>query len=679
MGAAHHFIVAPTDFGVGDIFSTSAGSIGSLYRLETTLQFTADGLLVLEHRGKEVWRSGPAAGARSRCVFQEDGNLVIYDEAGAAVWSTSTFARPGAIMALEELGHLRIYDPWPTKVWSAPDPTLPVAPDYTWSTPDYTWDYPQPSPPLYPPPPRYKKDLHPPSLLKADPDGAWWTEATLYDVSAITAPVAGGITTWNSVPPLDYLDLLAASQVRFVTHCPIDRGFIAACHRRGIRCFPYVSFWFGTPATDPPAQPAAGSPAINRSIYQGVDWSTKRHWYEYHLDGIPSQPTYRPLKALRKDSDTKSVDGVGVKLAVAAYGVESTPDNAACLVCPNNEDYQRAMLQWVQYVMQQGADGLYIDGVTLGQAAFYGRQLCESTEHEHIFAPEPHNNGGTVPQNSAYAVLLRRVRDVVTAYRPDGKLIGNTGGPLNTDGRAVQDFSQCLDGESIEHFVFTGTIPDKDHPDPDYGWTGQTHGPPAKTGAQTVTWAQACQRLKGYIAAGGRVLTISNFGHADAAPDPQNNPTPPTREQAFLAYAAAMAWDLVWLDNHISSTGIAGDDWPPPTAKPTPKQTYDMASLDLGRPLDATVVTGEQAHRRFEYGLVVVNFDLNASVTVPLPDHFDGQTVTDVFARAPASIVNDSVTVAANSGRVFTIPYTAANPVDPTGHGHNYGVGILLS
>jgi hypothetical protein len=128
------------------------------------------------------------------------------------------------------------------------------------------------------------------------------------------------------------------------------------------------------------------------------------------------------------------------------------------VVCPNVEEYQRAMVAWVDYVMSQGADGIYVDMLE-------GRDPCWGAHcgvHKHII-PDTSSNFPKDPadpsanENQAFALLLKRVREVVKRHRPGGLIFGNSGNPLGlkTDFSHpnVEEFQQYIDGDTMEAYI----------------------------------------------------------------------------------------------------------------------------------------------------------------------------------------------------------------------------------
>ena len=151
--------------------------------------------------------------------------------------------------------------------------------------------------------------------------------------------------------PFDWISL-AKSKVPFLTHCPIDKEFIARCHGLGIRCLPYVQFYMG----------GAQVTLVNDTSdsYEGVRWADHADWYAFDPSGDPRPSEY-------------SKDGVDIVLA------------EPLLVCCNVEAYRRAMVAWTGYIMEHGADGVFVD-VILRADACYGEQRGI---HKHIIPDSP--------------------------------------------------------------------------------------------------------------------------------------------------------------------------------------------------------------------------------------------------------------------------------------------------
>jgi hypothetical protein len=119
-------------------------------------------------------------------------------------------------------------------------------------------------------------------------------------------------------------------------------------------------------------------------------------------------------------------------------------------------------------------------------------------------------------QNQDFASLLHRVRDVIKKHKPDGRVVGNSGDPLNLP----LEFQQYLDSDMLEGYICQGVTTQNP--------TGRTNdwrsGPPA------ITWDAAGRLLQPYLARNKQILVISNLDTSS----PYG-----VAEDAFLCYASA--------------------------------------------------------------------------------------------------------------------------------------------
>ena len=406
----------------------------------------------------------------------------------------------------------------------------------------------------------------------------WWTGAETFHISALQiVPGENGKFNW---------DTLAQSKNSFTTHCPIDRGFFERCHALGVRCFPYVLFHAG------PAEVSFGP--VTSTTYQGVEFGSHPEFYE--LDSKHQQRQWTGI----------THDGVGVNF--------SQPPS---LVCPNVQAYQDKMVAWVDYIMGLGADGVFIDVI-------HKRCHCYAT-HPHII-PE---DLGDVAQNKAYALLLKRVREMVKQHRPDGLVLGNSGDPLQFSTGTLPEFQEYLDADMFEAYICG---------------PGRTTNYSNKS--TLPTWVEVARRAQPYLATGKQILVISVIDN----PDPSKN-----RGDAFFCYANARLAGFIWFRGSLG------------------KGADDLSLLRLGRP-----VTGELADpsgvlfRVFERGLVAVNWDSNdktLTVRPPIP----GTIFYDIYQ--PLSI-NLQMLDVSTTGGVLTIP-GASGRVYLFGSDTDYGLNRL--
>lgn len=456
----------------------------------------------------------------------------------------------------------------------------------------------------------------------------WWTNAETFHASpfAIAATGVNGRFDWAT---------LAQSKFTFTTHCPIDKNFIDRCHRMGIRCFPYVSFYFGSPHF------TFGS--IPTTTYQGVDYSTPAGELCYEWDQSlaprvwafppPSNPP-PPAKAV-----PPTPDGVGVY-----------PDQPAFQVCPNYQPYQDKMVAWVNYIMQQGADGIFIDNL-VKRLHCYRKDNDPTHAHTHIYqdsVADPH-----LAQNQAFELLLSKVRAVVKSYKSDGLVLGNSGDPLNKiPGQSWPGFQQYLDSDTLEGYTST------------LDWV-----------SGTLSWAKLGEELQAYLALGKQILAISSLPPGGS---------PGLRDAAFLGYCAARLAGLTWYGGPMQDPALA-----------------DLHRIRLGKGLapEAIDLTSQIHYRVYERGIVAVNW-LNANAALPAQaiaaaalsmNSQDVRFFYDLFAF-PADVPVDAgstsglLPVPAKSGRVFLfasstdyglglqVPVPVVHPPAPPPHpGHPPG------
>jgi hypothetical protein len=103
------------------------------------------------------------------------------------------------------------------------------------------------------------------------------------------------------------------------------------------------------------------------------------------------------------------------------------------------------MVAWVDYIMGLGADGVFVDVISK-------RAHCYAA-HPHIIPDDPSDPDAA--QNKAFALLLKRVREMVKQHRPDGLVVGNFGDPLNlfSGAQTLPEFQPYLDSDMFEGYI----------------------------------------------------------------------------------------------------------------------------------------------------------------------------------------------------------------------------------
>ncbi len=324
-------------------------------------------------------------------------------------------------------------------------------------------------------------------------------------------------------------DALAQSKVAFITHCPINRDYFQRCHALGIRCFPYVTFYQG----------------FANQTYMGINLKDHPDFIEVDQDGN-----------LKRTGFWESED---------AKNMYTT--------CPNVQAYQDAMVAWVRKIMELGADGVFVDNLS-SRAPCFGPEFGK---HQHIYGD----------QNQAFAMLLKRVRELVKEYKPDGAVLGNSASPTTLP----HEFWPYLDAEMLESYICTWVSTDRW-----FDWT--TH------------WNKAGKDLQPYVKAGKQIQALSYLGHT----------TYGVREDAFFCYASARLAGFVW----NGGTSLANPD------------TADLYRLRLGAPLTDELEENGVHYRVFEAGMVAVNPDKERAASITLAPPIPTQRLFDLFGTALA-------------------------------------------
>lgn len=186
---------------------------------------------------------------------------------------------------------------------------------------------------------------------------------------------------------------LAASKVKFITHCPINKEFFERCHTLGIRCFPYVTFYQG----------------FATQTYMGVNLKDHPNYIEVDEQGN-----------LKRTGFWESED---------AKNMYTT--------CPNVKEYQDAMVAWVKKIMDLGADGVFVDNIG-HRVPCFGPKFGK---HKHLYDDPDH----------AFSMLLKRTRELIKSYNRDGALIVNSASPLSIPA----EYWKYIDADMLESYICT--------------------------------------------------------------------------------------------------------------------------------------------------------------------------------------------------------------------------------
>jgi hypothetical protein len=306
-------------------------------------------------------------------------------------------------------------------------------------------------------------------------------------------------------------DALAESKVAFITHCPVNGEFFARCHALGIRCFPYVTFYQG----------------FATMTYEGLNLKDRPDFIEVDAEGN-----------LKRTGFWESED---------AKNMYTT--------CPNVKEYQDAMVAWVRRIMELGADGVFVDNLS-DRAPCYGPKFGK---HEHLYDD----------QNHAFAMLLKRVRELIKEYQPEGAVLGNSANPTSLP----HEFWKYLDAEMLESYICTWVSTDRW-----FDW--RTH------------WNKAGKDLQPYVKAGKQIQALSYLGHTPYG----------VREDAFFCYASARLAGFVWNGGR-------------PLSDP---DTAVLYRIRLGKPLTDECEENGVHYRVFERGMVAVNPDKEQPASISI-------------------------------------------------------------
>lgn len=180
---------------------------------------------------------------------------------------------------------------------------------------------------------------------------------------------------------------------KFITHTPHDEEFLRESRRRGIRSFPYMSF------------------------YQA--WLLETVWNVRLAD--------------HPDWILVSQNG---KWAPTGFWESEDAKNMYC-TCPNVKAYGDALLGYLELLMKRGAAGIFLDNVHPNRECF-GEKFGK---HKHLFPT----------QVEAFADLMRRARALIKKYDPDGALLINSADPASLPA----EFWPHTDAEMSESYICT--------------------------------------------------------------------------------------------------------------------------------------------------------------------------------------------------------------------------------
>ena len=288
------------------------------------------------------------------------------------------------------------------------------------------------------------------------------------------------------------------------------------------------------------------------------------------------------------------------------------------LVCTNSATFVEKMTQYLQTVMDQGMDGLFVDNVSEQRVECFGHgmRVGYSSRYKTVLAESPavkfrDPRLSDVPvhthlnpdQNHSYAFrqMLLKIRKMVKTYGPEKVMVINGG----------LEFADCADATMIESYICS------------WAWKGRRQN-----------WAQLkglAEKYAPYVRNGGGVIALSYFGETETT----------VKDDAFFSYAAARLSDFIWSDYQT----LGGN---PATVLYRASLGPSSTSLQAARP--------DVEYRWYRNGLIVINAtDREASATLAAPQQNVIRSLADLYDGRDIPVAGGKVvlSVPAQSGRVY--------------------------
>ena len=215
------------------------------------------------------------------------------------------------------------------------------------------------------------------------------------DLARIPAWLAESETYGFAVP----LEAVDGTAWKFITHVPHSEEFLNEARRRGIRAFPYVTFY--------------QAPLVER--YQDTRLHEHPDWILINANG---------------------------RWAPTGFWESEDAKNMYC-TCPNVAGYADAVLAYVETLMKRGAAGIFLDNV-------HPNRECSGEKfgkHTHMFRT----------QVEAFADLMRRARELIRKYNTEGALLINSADPASLPA----EFWPPTDSEMSESYICTWVATDR--------------------------------------------------------------------------------------------------------------------------------------------------------------------------------------------------------------------------
>jgi len=344
------------------------------------------------------------------------------------------------------------------------------------------------------------------------------------------------------------LEAVAGTAWKFITHVPHTEEFLREARRRGVRAFPYMTFY--------------QAPLMER--YQDARLDEHPDWILINAGG---------------------------RWAPTGFWESEDAKNMYC-TCPNVAGYAEAVLAYVETLMKRGASGIFLDNVHPNRECF-GEKFGK---HKHMFKT----------QVEAFADLMRRARELIKKYDPDGALLINSADPATLPA----EFWPHTDSEMSESYICTWVATDR--------WGD---------------WHKNWNGIDKKIPAGKQVCCLSYLGH-----DTNHS----LKDDAFFCYASARLMNFIW-----------GAGYSPEKVKDD-RAVRLLYSLTVGQPVSQEEVADEVHYRRFKNGIVAVN-PTDQERRLELQGGFPTSLLWDVYDERALDIGKEriSLTLPPQSGRVY--------------------------
>ena len=274
------------------------------------------------------------------------------------------------------------------------------------------------------------------------------------------------------------------------------------------------------------------------------------------------------------------------------------------LTCANSPMYWKLSLDYIEKLMEMGADGVFIDNVSEREACmahrFDGIRNPEFDDshitHVHLFPDATHDY--------AWGRMLQTIRDLVKSYGEDKVVVLNPG--IDTP---VQEHG---DGGMWESFIYS------------WAWEGRRH-----------TWEDVKNRAEDhqwYLDAGRRIETRSYL----------SSQRDEVKDDAFWAFSASRLVDFIW---RASLTGTGAEA---------------LYQAHMGESFGRFTETDGVAYRVFENGIIVLN-DTESQQTMELsvPSEIQSRQLLDLYNDSqviPIDAGSLTLTVPGKSARVYMTP-----------------------